>query len=177
VWDWSRLLVSLVCANLSLNDASIGGLFGILGDVMLAVWKTNSRNAHILEEYLAIRGQQFLDLLASGNFDANTIIDPALKNEYKPGAGKLPKEVILPRAQLEQQQHQHHGGFMGLFGARAQHTAEVAHDHDNGPITGGQSHVNRSAAVTQGQVGPPPLPSRDSGRGYGATGNTTVARG
>jgi hypothetical protein len=38
------------------------GLIPIAGDVVLAVFKANSRNAALLEEFLRIRGEEFIKL-------------------------------------------------------------------------------------------------------------------
>jgi hypothetical protein len=44
------------------NNAIAGGvgLVPIVGDVCMAVFKTNSRNAALLEEYLRLRGEKLL---------------------------------------------------------------------------------------------------------------------
>ena len=45
------------------NAVSAGvGLVPVAGDILLGVWKTNSRNAHLLEEFLRIRGEEFLKI-------------------------------------------------------------------------------------------------------------------
>ena len=45
------------------NAVSIAaGLVPIAGDVVLAVYKANSRNAALLEEYLRIRGEEFIKI-------------------------------------------------------------------------------------------------------------------
>ncbi|KAL7413755.1 hypothetical protein BDY24DRAFT_388048 [Mrakia frigida] len=51
--DW---LVHQMILN---NTVSAGfGAIPFLGDIILGIWKANSRNAHLLEEFLALRGQQ-----------------------------------------------------------------------------------------------------------------------
>lgn len=41
------------------NAVSAGvGLIPIAGDLVLAVWKANSRNAKLLEEYLRVKGEE-----------------------------------------------------------------------------------------------------------------------
>ncbi|KAG8907171.1 hypothetical protein FRB99_005143 [Tulasnella sp. 403] len=41
------------------NAVSAGvGFVPIVGDILLAQWKANSRNAHLLEEFLRVRGEQ-----------------------------------------------------------------------------------------------------------------------
>jgi hypothetical protein len=45
------------------NAVSIAvGLIPIAGDVVLAIFKANSRNAALLEEFLRIRGDEFIKL-------------------------------------------------------------------------------------------------------------------
>lgn len=68
------------------NTVSAGvGLVPLVGDVAIATWKTNSRNAALLEEFLRIRGAEFLKSEATRTEDATTV---------KPGAGKAPGEVV-----------------------------------------------------------------------------------
>jgi len=49
-------------AKMLFNNAISAGLgfVPVAGDVALAVWKANSRNAHLIETFLAIRGQEQL---------------------------------------------------------------------------------------------------------------------
>jgi hypothetical protein len=42
--------------------SAIGGIFPVAGDVVIAVYKANSRNAMLLEEFLRIRGEEYLKL-------------------------------------------------------------------------------------------------------------------
>lgn len=45
------------------NAVSIAvGLVPVAGDVVLAVFKANSRNAALLEEFLRIRGEEFIKM-------------------------------------------------------------------------------------------------------------------
>jgi len=68
------------------NAISAGvGLVPFAGDVVLAAWKANSRNANLLEEFLRIRGNEYLKLKAEGK-DAYQIGTPKPK-------GKKGKEV------------------------------------------------------------------------------------
>ena len=51
----------LVVKMLANNSVSIAvGLVPIVGDIFLAQWKANSRNSYLLEEYLTVRGQEYL---------------------------------------------------------------------------------------------------------------------
>ena len=65
------------------------GFVPLVGDVVLAVYKANSRNAALLEEYLRIRGEEFLK---SGQ---DRVQDPAT---VKPGAGAAPGEQVPGKA-------------------------------------------------------------------------------
>lgn len=40
--------------------SALAGLIPFAGDVILAVYKANSRNAALLEEFLRIRGEEFM---------------------------------------------------------------------------------------------------------------------
>ena len=65
--------------------ATVIGLAPVVGDVGIAIFKTNFRNAALLEEYLRIRGEEFLKAQADRDQD------PAV---VKPGAGKEEGENI-----------------------------------------------------------------------------------
>ena len=65
--------------------ATVIGLAPVIGDVGIAVYKTNFRNAALLEEYLCIRGEEFQKAQADRNED------PAV---VKPGAGQEVAEKI-----------------------------------------------------------------------------------
>lgn len=68
------------------NAVSAGvGLVPILGDVLIGVWKANSRNAMLLEEFLRIRGEEFLKIEPARNEDPSVI---------KPGAGREQGEKV-----------------------------------------------------------------------------------
>ncbi|KAH7098507.1 hypothetical protein BKA62DRAFT_713002, partial [Auriculariales sp. MPI-PUGE-AT-0066] len=61
------------------NAVSAGiGLVPIAGDVMLAVWKANSRNAWLLDEFLRIRGEELLKASVARSENPSVV---------KPGAG------------------------------------------------------------------------------------------
>ncbi|KAI0071989.1 hypothetical protein K474DRAFT_1668362 [Panus rudis PR-1116 ss-1] len=77
-WLLSRMLVN--------NAISAGvGLVPFVGDIVLAAFKANSRNAALLEEYLRIRGEEFLKA------NNERIQDP---NNVKPGAGTQAGERV-----------------------------------------------------------------------------------
>ncbi|KAI0749349.1 hypothetical protein C8Q80DRAFT_619374 [Daedaleopsis nitida] len=68
------------------NAISAGvGFVPIVGDIALAMFKANSRNAALLEEYLRVRGEEYLKAAATRTED------PA---EVRPGAGRTPDEVV-----------------------------------------------------------------------------------
>ena len=54
------------------------GLVPILGDVIVAIFGCNSRNVALLEQYLAIRGAEYLKAEGDRRYDPGDI---------KPGAG------------------------------------------------------------------------------------------
>jgi len=67
------------------NAISAGvGFIPIVGDVLLATWKANSRNAALLEEFLRVRGAQYL---------ANSA-HPHDQAVVRPGAGVAPGETV-----------------------------------------------------------------------------------
>ena len=65
--------------------ATVIGFVPLVGDVGIAIFKTNSRNAALLEEYLRIRGEEFLKA------QAERVEDPKV---VKPGAGRDEAEKI-----------------------------------------------------------------------------------
>ncbi|KAI0784514.1 hypothetical protein C8Q75DRAFT_779193 [Abortiporus biennis] len=68
------------------NAVSVGaGLVPIIGDVFVAAFKANSRNAALLEEFLRIRGEEFLKLESQRHENPDNV---------KPGAGKEPGEKV-----------------------------------------------------------------------------------
>ncbi|KAG8777567.1 hypothetical protein FRC12_000310 [Ceratobasidium sp. 428] len=68
------------------NAVSAGvGFIPLVGDVILASYKANSRNAALLEEFLRIRGEEFLKAEAGRQEDPSVV---------KPGAGRETGEAI-----------------------------------------------------------------------------------
>lgn len=68
------------------NAVSVSvGLIPFVGDIVLAVYKANSRNAALLEEFLRIRGDEFLKAERERTQDATVV---------KPGAGREPGEAV-----------------------------------------------------------------------------------
>ena len=61
------------------------GFVPMIGDVVLAAFKANSRNAALLEEYLRIRGEEFLKK------ESERVEDPG---NVRPGAGRAPGEHV-----------------------------------------------------------------------------------
>ncbi|KAH7884265.1 hypothetical protein F5I97DRAFT_1888111 [Phlebopus sp. FC_14] len=79
-----------------LNNAvsALSGLIPVVGDVVLAAFKANSRNAALLEEFLRIRGEEFLKLKAEKERERSTgtavVPSSASKKDaeqIKPGSG------------------------------------------------------------------------------------------
>ena len=78
--DW------LVHRMLFNNAVSAGvGLVPIVGDIILASFKANSRNAALLEDFLRIRGEEFLKQ------EVERVQDPKV---VRPGAGLQPGEAV-----------------------------------------------------------------------------------
>lgn len=69
--------------------ATVIGFVPVLGDFGSAVFKTNWRNAALLEEYLRVRGEEFLKA------QADRVEDPEV---IKPGAGKEVAEKVPGKA-------------------------------------------------------------------------------
>jgi hypothetical protein len=69
--------------------ATVIGIVPVVGDVAIAIFKTNWRNAALLEEYLRIRGEEFLKA------QVDRVEDPEV---VKPGAGKERVEEIPGKA-------------------------------------------------------------------------------
>lgn len=81
-----------VLAKMLANNAvSLGlGLIPIVGDIGLAAWRANSRNAHLLEAYLIIRGQEYLASMGQGasNLTAVDGVTPQeIRTAFAPGSG------------------------------------------------------------------------------------------
>ncbi|KAG1870738.1 hypothetical protein DFJ58DRAFT_764367 [Suillus subalutaceus] len=71
-----------------LNNAisALSGLVPVAGDVVMAVFKANSRNAALLEEFLRIRGEEFLKVQADQAQGSQSVPGKDSK-QLKPGAG------------------------------------------------------------------------------------------
>lgn len=80
------------------NAVSAGvGFVPLLGDVVMAAFKANSRNAALLEEFLRIRGEEFVKL--EGGNVTNNGGGKKLKGK---GVSKHDAEQVLPGAGREQ---------------------------------------------------------------------------
>lgn len=73
--------------------SAFSGVVPVVGDVVVAVYKANSRNAMLLEEFLRIRGEEYLKLQAekedevrSGRTLASGVSQRDME-QVKPGAG------------------------------------------------------------------------------------------
>ncbi|KAJ6588413.1 hypothetical protein B0H19DRAFT_1013241 [Mycena capillaripes] len=94
--DLPQWLVRKMLAN---NAASaLMGLVPFAGDVALAAFKANSRNAALLEEFLRIRGEEFLKVQAEREGKLKKadgpLAPPSDMKQIQPGAGKEPGEVV-----------------------------------------------------------------------------------
>ena len=80
------------------NAVSAGvGLVPFVGDVLLAVYKANSRNAALLDEFLRIRGSEFLKIRETeergeNNPERATNLAADMMEQVKPGTGMTPLE-------------------------------------------------------------------------------------
>ncbi|KAG2146092.1 uncharacterized protein EDB93DRAFT_1149610 [Suillus bovinus] len=72
-----------------LNNAisALSGLVPVAGDVVMAVFKANSRNAALLEEFLRIRGDEFLKMQADEAQGTGQSVPKKDSQQVKPGAG------------------------------------------------------------------------------------------
>jgi len=61
------------------------GFIPLLGDIVLATWKANSRNAFLLEEFLRVRGEEYLKAPVARVEDPGVVL---------PGAGKVQGEYV-----------------------------------------------------------------------------------
>ncbi|KDQ15926.1 hypothetical protein BOTBODRAFT_276447 [Botryobasidium botryosum FD-172 SS1] len=95
--DW---LVRKMLLNNMVSAAA--GFIPVVGDVILATYKANSRNAALLEEFLRIRGEEFLKAEAERNGQTVAAVNP--------GAG---------REQGEKIEGEPGRGIMGLFAGKS----------------------------------------------------------
>lgn len=92
--DW---LVRKMLLNNAVSAAV--GFVPLVGDIVLAVFKANSRNAALLEEFLRIRGEEFLKRDGDRDEDPRTV---------RPGAGTEVGERVPGK---EQPVKQNSGGW------------------------------------------------------------------
>ena len=73
--------------------SACSGIIPVVGDIIVAVYKANSRNAMLLEEFLRIRGEEYLRLQAESEDEVRngrTIASGVSQRDMeqiKPGAG------------------------------------------------------------------------------------------
>ena len=84
---WLHRIPDWLLRRMLLNNAvsAAVGFIPFVGDVVLAMYKANSRNAALLEEFLRIRGEEFLKAAAQRTEDPENV---------RPGAGREPDEVV-----------------------------------------------------------------------------------
>lgn len=85
------------------NIISAGvGFIPFIGDIILAIYKANSRNAALLEEYLRIRGDEFLKIQVqeqvsqAGALETRHagVVSKKDAEQVKPGAGLVRGEAV-----------------------------------------------------------------------------------
>lgn len=84
-WLLRRMLVN----NLF---SAVTGFVPFIGDVILAMFKANSRNAALLEEFLRIRGMEYLRLTEEGK-DVAAVVGPKERKAEKKGKGDEKKSA------------------------------------------------------------------------------------
>ncbi|KAF4597014.1 hypothetical protein EYR40_007464 [Pleurotus pulmonarius] len=86
------------------NNALSGAISFIpfVGDVMLAIVKANSRNAALLEEFLRVRGEEFIAIRAAGGDPDKMQKDAAKAARKKRGKNKKGKEAAAPPGRPEE---------------------------------------------------------------------------
>jgi hypothetical protein len=130
--DW---LVTRMLLN---NAISAGvGFVPLVGDVLLAVYKANSRNAALLDEFLRIRGAEFLKLREAEERGGNPDTTSADIEQIKPGTGMTPSErytnskdagsPIASSAGVSQKPVK-----SGLFGMRKEQSAAIPKSDSKG---------------------------------------------
>ena len=84
----ARRIPGWLLRQMLLNNAvsAAVGLVPFVGDVVLAMYKANSRNAALLEEFLRVRGAEFLKAERERAEDPQTV---------RPGAGRAPVSTLL----------------------------------------------------------------------------------
>lgn len=87
-------LPSWLVGKMLFNNAvsAVGGIVPIVGDVVIAVYKANSRNAILLEEFLRIRGEEYIKLQAEGvevrgGRTVTNAVSQSDMEQVKPGSG------------------------------------------------------------------------------------------
>lgn len=95
-------LPSWLVRRMLLNNAvsSLSGLVPVVGDIVMAVFKGNSRNAALLEEFLRIRGEEFLRLQAEKEQGKGISVPGKDSQQVKPGAG-MSDDAAAPAPQAK----------------------------------------------------------------------------
>ncbi|RDB25537.1 hypothetical protein Hypma_006318 [Hypsizygus marmoreus] len=95
---------SWLLRSMLLNNAISSGVgfVPVVGDLVLAIYKANSRNAALLEEFLRIRGEEYLKLQAGEELITSP---PPVKDEKKKkrrwGVSKKDAEQVKPGSGVE----------------------------------------------------------------------------
>jgi len=143
----------LVQRMLMNNAVSLGiGLVPIVGDVALATWKANSRNAALLEEYLRIRGAEFLKA-ESKRKESQAVV--------KPGAGLQEGEkVVGDDGKLKTKSGTIVGG-LGWFGSKKKNQQVPASAADSDAVA--STSGTRMAAIGTASTAKPAPDSLETG--------------
>ena len=109
-------------------SASVG-FVPVVGDVILAMYKANSRNAALLEEFLRIRGEEFLKMqeqesqnMALGDTRRTKGMSKKDIEQVKPGAGVVRGEASNMKSNQKNEiigkaSGSERGKVFGLFGS------------------------------------------------------------
>ncbi|KIK67823.1 hypothetical protein GYMLUDRAFT_36602 [Collybiopsis luxurians FD-317 M1] len=88
--------------------AAVVGFVPVAGDIVMAAFKTNSRNAALLEEFLRIRGEEFIkikaahpDRVTGSNKGPGTVKGKETNKMVAPGVTKADAEQVKPGAGIE----------------------------------------------------------------------------
>jgi hypothetical protein len=102
--DLPAWLISRMIMN---NMVGIGvGFLPIIGDIILAIYKANSRNAMLLEEFLRVRGEEFVRMRGvedvngreKGTGDGEGWFKSLMKRARKAGVSPKDAEQVKPGA-------------------------------------------------------------------------------
>ncbi|THV01918.1 hypothetical protein K435DRAFT_654506 [Dendrothele bispora CBS 962.96] len=151
-------LPSWLVRKMLMNNAvsAAVGFIPLAGDVILAAFKANSRNAALLEEFLRIRGEEFIKLGGSTAV-ADAAAAPTTKDQQGKGKGKT-QEVTKGVTKSDAEQVKP--------GAGVDKGEKVLAATTPGKVPGGLSDVTAAAEPASGSK----LSSSGSGKSMGRKG-------